>query len=150
MEKYKMVLKKRINILAGLIILVVILVICNSNNVFGNAGKEGFYGGALIEFQSGLLSGLMGIFIYKIVRYNLAMKDDTKLKKLYNTEHDERRKDIKQKSGGNVIIFSSIIIIFAGIILGNYNEIAFFSLVGCAMFQLNLCAVLKLYYSRKY
>lgn len=150
MEKYKRVLKKRIIILAGLIILAVGLEICNFNNVFGNAGVDGFDRGVLTGFQSGLLYGLTSIFIYLIVSYSLAMKDNTKLKKLYNTEHDERRKEIKQKSGGNVIIFNSIIIIFVGIIGGNYNEIVFYSLIGCAIFQLNLCAILKLYYSRKY
>lgn len=150
MEKYKLVLKKRIIIFTGLIILAVILQICAFNNVFGIAVRDGFNAGAMTGFQTGLLSGLSGIFIYQIVRYSLAMKDNIKLKKLYNTEHDERRKEIKQKSGGNVIIFSSIIIIFGGIILGSFNEIVFFSLIGCAMFQLNLCAVLKLYYSRKY
>jgi uncharacterized membrane protein len=149
-EKYKIVLKKRIAILAGLIILAVILEICNFNNVFGNAGSDGFDGGVITGFQTGLISALIGIFIYIIIRYSLAMKDNTKLKKLYNTEHDERRKDIKQKCGGNVVIFSSVIIIFGGIILGNFNQIIFFSLIGCAMFQLNFCAILKLYYSRKY
>jgi len=150
MEKYKLVLKKRITILSGLIILAVILQLCKLNNVFGNIGMEGFNGGVLKEFQTGLLTGLSAIFIYLIFRYNLAMKDNTKLKKLYNAEHDERRKEIKQKSGGNVIIFSSIIIVFVGIILGSFNEIVFYSLIGCAFFQLNLCAMLKLYYSRKY
>ncbi len=150
MEKYKLVLKKRIIILAGLIILAAILQICTFNNVFGIEGREGFNAGMMTEFQTGLLAGISAIFIYLIIRYNLAMRDSTKLKKLYNIEHDERRKEIKQKSGGNVIIFSSVIIIFGGIILGNYNEMVFYSLIGCAIFQLNLCAILKIYYLRRY
>lgn len=150
MEKYKLVLKRRTIIFTVFIIFAVVLQLCNLFNVFGNAVNDGFVGDVLTEFQTGLLFGITIIFVYLIVRYNLIMKDNIKLKKFYNAENDERRKEIKQKSGGNVILFSSIIIIFMGIIAGYFNKIIFFSLIACALFQLSLCALLKLYYSRKY
>ena len=150
MEKYKLVLKRRTIIFTVFIIFAVVLQLCNFLNVFGNAVNDGFVGDVLTEFQTGLLFGITIIFVYLIVRYNLIMKDNIKLKKFYNAENDERRKEIKQKSGGNVILFSSIIIIFMGIIAGYFNKIIFFSLIACALFQLSLCALLKLYYSRKY
>lgn len=150
MEKYKLVLKRRTIIFTVFIIFAVVLQLCNLFNVFGNAVNDGFVGDVLTEFQTGLLFGITIIFVYLIVRYNLIMKDNIKLKKFYNAENDERRKEIKQKAGGNVILFSSIIIIFMGIIAGYFNKIIFFSLIACALFQLSLCALLKLYYSRKY
>ena len=149
MEKYKIILKKRIIILTVLVAFAVVLQICNFNNVFEVAGNDGFRG-VMTGFQTGLLFSMIIIFGCLIVRYILTMKDSTKLKKLYNSENDERRKLIKQKCGGNVILFSSVTIIFAGIISGYFNEIVFFSLIACAMFQLNLCVILKLYYFKKY
>jgi hypothetical protein len=149
MLEFKMILKKRVIILTGVVIFAIILQIGIFCNVFESTGNDGFRG-VMVGLQTGLLCSMIILFISIIVRYNLIRKDEVKLKKLYNAEKDERKKEIKQKSGGNVMMVSSLIIIFTGIISGYFNEIAFFSLVGCGVLQLNLCGVLKLYYSNKY
>lgn len=150
MEKYKMVLKKRVIILIVLIIFATGLGIFGITNMFQVESKDTFSNGALAGFQTGLLFAIIVLSIGVIFRYIMAINDSTKLKKLYNIENDERRKAIKEKSGANVIIFSSTIIIFAGIISGYFNEIVFFSLIGCALFLLTVSVFLKLYYSKKY
>ncbi|MDF2819858.1 MAG: hypothetical protein K0R15_299 [Clostridiales bacterium] len=149
MEKYKKILKKRIIFLTIFVVFAVLLQIFIFYNGYEVADIESFRD-ELVGFQTGLLCSMIILFVFQIVRYIRAMKNDTQLKKLYNCENDERRKDIKQKSGGNVLLFSSVVIIFAGIISGYFNEVVSYTLIACAFFQLNLCALLKLYYSKKY
>lgn len=127
------------------IILAVILLIFNSMKMVEAGDEEPFSSGFIDGFQSGLLAALVGIFCVFIINYLIVMKDERKLRLLYNRENDERRKQIKLKSGGNVVLINSIIIIFAGIIAGYFNEIVFFSLIGCALFQLLMSTVIKVY-----
>jgi branched-subunit amino acid permease len=145
MEKYKRKLKTRILFMSLAIILAVILLIFNSMKMVEAGDEEPFSSGFIDGFQSGLLAALVGIFCVFIINYLIVMKDERKLRLLYNRENDERRKQIKLKSGGNVVLINSIIIIFAGIIAGYFNEIVFFSLIGCALFQLLMSTVIKVY-----
>ncbi|MHC1748590.1 MAG: hypothetical protein AB9856_09445 [Cellulosilyticaceae bacterium] len=149
MEKYRSIVQKRIMLLMVLTIVGIGIQIVGSCNLFGITGRD-FTDGAVVGFQMGLLFGIIGVSIGLTIRYGLALKDETKLKKLYNTENDERRKVIKQKSGGNVMLVSTCIIILVGIIAGYFNHIVFLSLVGAAIFQLMICVILKAYYSTKY
>ncbi|MDK2952373.1 MAG: hypothetical protein PWQ77_2038 [Kosmotogales bacterium] len=145
MEKYKKKLKTRILFMSLAIIFAVILLIFNSMKMVEAGDEETFSSGFIDGFQSGLLAALVGIFCVFIINYLIVMKDERKLRLLYNRENDERRKQIKLKSGGNVVLINSIIIIFAGIVAGYFNEIVFFSLIGCALFQLLVSAVIKMY-----
>lgn len=150
MENYKKLLHKRIIIMGVFIVFVAMLQISRQIGLLDYISNSQFGKVAIMEFQNGLMVGLELLFVLMIFRYQGALKDDAKLKKLYNYENDERRKLIKEKCGGNVIIISSLIIIFFGIISGYFNEIIFFSLIGCAIFQLVFCFGLKLYYLKKY
>lgn len=145
MEKYKRKLKTRILFMSLAIIFAVILLIFNSMKMVEAGDEEPFSSGFIDGFQSGLLAALVGIFCVFIINYSIVMKDEKKLRLWYNRENDERRKQIKLKSGGNVVLINSIIIIFAGIIAGYFNEIVFFSLIGCALFQLLVSTVIKMY-----
>lgn len=149
MDKYKMVLKKRIIILAVFVLFALTLT-GYSLLIVSNSVGEDLFAGNLIGFQCGLSCSLLLPFIFLITRYRSIMNNETKLRKLYNWENDERKKEIKQKSGANVILFCSVIIIFAGIIAGYFNEIVFYSLIGCAFFLLHVSVGLKLYYTKKY
>lgn len=148
MDNYKLVLKKRITILAVFVLMALILT--GYSLLIANSGGEDLFTGKLIGFQCGLSGSLLLPFIFMISRYTVIMKDETKLRKLYNWENDERKKEIKQKAGGNVILLCSVSIIFAGIVAGYFNEIVFYSLIGCALFLLHVSIVLKLYYTKKY
>lgn len=148
MEKYKEVLKKRNILFSVLVVFGVVMIILHRFDVLKATTDS--ISDILTGFQLGLLSSLSIVFSAMIFKYSSAIKDTTKLKKLYNAENDERRKTIKQKSGGNVLLVSSIIFVLSGIIAGYYNEIIFYTLIACAAFQLNLQAILKLYFSKKY
>lgn len=150
MEKYRCEVKKRIAILGALIIAAVGIEIFSIITVTSIDHEGAFSDGALEGFPIGLLTGIMVLLIMKVIQYSIAIKNDTKLRKLYNMENDERKRIIKEKSGANVVIFSSIIIIFVAIILGHYSKTIFLTLVGCAFFLLLVSISLKLYYSKKY
>jgi hypothetical protein len=150
MEQYRLVLKKRIKIMLLLTLFAAFLQSAIIFDIFDLTSEMGFLGGVVSGFQTGLLSAIMVIFIIISIRYLLIMKDEKKLKLMYNAENDERKIMIKQKSGGNVIIANSVIIIFAGIIAGYFNVIVFYSLVACGMFGIYFCLLLQLYYSKKY
>jgi hypothetical protein len=83
------------------------------------------------------------------VQYGKAIKDDTKLKLLYNKEYDERQSLIRQKAGMPMLMITSGIMIFAGIIAGYFNEIIFYILILTAMIQMTLGVIVKIYYIKK-
>jgi len=135
MEQYRKLLKRRIYLFTALIFLSVFLLMGGILGLFETNGGGDFVGGLLEGFQSGQITGLMAIFVFFIVRYAAVLRDDKKLKEQYKRENDERRKTIKEKSGGNAMLASTIIILFAGIISGYFNQTVFFSLTGCGIFH---------------
>lgn len=146
MEEYRKKLKVRILLLS---IIVVILIIVQFNFSFSNIVNSNSPA-MLPGFQAGLMTGIIILFCVMIIKYISALSNKTSLKIRYNIENDERRKNLKMKAGGNVILFNSICFIIAGIIAGYYNELVFYVLVACAMFQLAVSAILKVYYLKKY
>lgn len=153
MEKYQKVLKNRIKVLASVMILAVALVVMDYLGVFKAIGSN-FLENEMKGFQKGTLMGMLMTMIvicgYFIVRYCSVLKDEKKLRKLYNHENDEREKMIKNKTGAHVTILSATVLIFVAIIAGYFNQIVSLTLIGCAIFQLSLSVLLKLYYSNKY
>lgn len=148
MEKYKKVIKKRM-ILCGIIAVVsVVLGILHQSNFFDLISLY-TRNEALAGFQAGLLSGFGLLSLLLLFKYGKAIKDDTKLNILYNKEHDERQNLIRQKSGMPMLMITSGIMIFAGIIAGYLNEIIFYTLILAAMIQMTLGAMVKIYYMRK-
>ncbi|HOO33793.1 MAG TPA: hypothetical protein PLB99_11725 [Thermotogota bacterium] len=150
MEKYRKILRKRIYLMAIAIITAAILLLLQVSGLLSTKLESEFSTGMVSGFQSGLLTALIAVFTVVIVRYQKALKDKMKLQLLYNRENDERKKIIKQKSGGNIVIFYSVVIVFAAIIAGYFNTTVFHTLVACALFQLVVSSLLKLYYLKKY
>ena len=145
MDKYKKKLKVRMLLMAIAIIFAVVLLIFNSLRMV-EAGDDGTFSKGFIDgFQNGLLAAIVGIFCVFTIKYLSIFNNERKLKLWYNEENDERKNQIRLKSGGNVVLVDSVIIIFAGIIAGYFNEIIFFSLIACALFQLIVSAVIKIY-----
>ena len=100
------------------------------------------------EFQGGLISGLMVLVAMLIFRYSRALKDDTKLKAMYNQEHDERMKVIRQKSGMPMLLFLSIAMILCGMVAGYYNMTVFYTLIYAGLAQLTIGVIVKLVYMK--
>lgn len=145
MEKYKKTLQIRIRIMS----------ICVLGFVFFHIYERFFIleqtkDSMIRGFQEGLLIGLVITFLFLVIKYRRALKDEFALKKLYLRSIDERRKMIMDKSGGYIIVICSVIILIAGIIGGYFNETIFYSLIGCAYFLLHTKLILKIYYMKKY
>jgi hypothetical protein len=150
MEKYKRTLQRRILLMALTMIAAAVILSLQVFGFFGAELESDFSNGVVSGLQSGLLTGLILVFTFFIIRYQRATQDIVKLKLLQNKENDERTKAIKQKSGGNIVIFYSVVFILAGIIAGYYNTTVFYTLIVCAVFQLNVSAFLKIYFLKRY
>lgn len=117
-----------------------------SSVILTNEGEgETFSEGMMAGFRNGLLVAMIFGFTVYIIKYRRVMNDDKQLRFAYNRENDERRQQIKLKAGGNLVIFNAVILIFAGIVGGYFNVVIFYSVIGCAVFQLLVSAFIKLY-----
>jgi len=145
MEKYRKILRVRMLLMSMAIILAAVLLFMNSIKMVQTPEGDELSTGFIDGFQSGLLAAMMGLFVVFIIKYLLIYRDEKKLRLWYNHEKDERRQQIKLKAGGNLMIINSVILLFAGIIGGYFNVIIFYSVVACALFQLLVSAVIKIY-----
>lgn len=105
--------------------------------------QESIYG-----FQLGIVFGLLALAAVYVVRLRIAMRNETKLRMLYNEEHDERMKLIRSKAGMPMLLMTSSLLLIAAVVFGYFNSTIFYTLVLAAMFQLTLGAVIKLYYMK--
>jgi hypothetical protein len=102
----------------------------------------------LLGFQSGLLLGIGMVALVNIIKYRKALRDQQELQILYNKEHDERQLLITQKAGMPMLVITSSIMVFAGVISGYFNTVVFYTLIAAAMVQLLIGLSAKIYYSR--
>jgi len=150
MVYYKKILKNRILLMSLAIIAAAVILTFSSVILTDDGQGETFSEGFMEGFRNGLLVAMIFLFSAHIFKYSKIMKDEKKLKLAYNKEHDERRQQIKLKAGGNMVIINSVILIFAGIVGGYFNLIIFYSVIGCAIFQLLVSSFIKLYLLKKY
>lgn len=149
MEKYKKTLMKRIWLMAIIgiaITLMYLLDIPEKLRPIDNIHFSDYIKG----FQAGMISVLDIMFVYLIVRYITTLKNEVKLKRLYNAEMDERQKFIREKTGGNVMWVCAVTIIIGAIIAAYFSETVFFTMLGCGVFLLLTKKFLSIYYNGKY
>jgi hypothetical protein len=103
--------------------------------------SDGFVAG----FQFGLIVSIFGFSVFDIIKLSLAINDETKLKVLYNKEHDERLKAIRNKAGAPMIVVTSVLMVLAAIVAGYFNIVVFYTLVIAVAAQLSVSAIVKLY-----
>jgi len=144
MENFKMGIKRRILLFSGMILLAAVLGVYGFF-ASGNSEKASMTDGIISEFQVGLIFGIGVLALVQIIKLNIAMKDDKKLKMLYNKEHDERLKAIRSKAGMPMLMITSVMMLIAAIIAGYFNIVVFYTLVIGAMVQLSIGTIVKLY-----
>lgn len=103
----------------------------------------------LSNFQIAFVMCIAIVAIFMMSKYRKALKDKSKLQILYNQENDERLQLVRQKSGMPMVMITSTIMIFAGIIAGYLNETVFHTLIAASLIQLTICLFAKIYYMRK-
>lgn len=104
--------------------------------------------GEMFAFQYGLTIGIGLLAVLATVFNGLLLGNERKLQLALNRERDERLKTIRAKAGIPMILFTSVMMILAGIIAGYFNQIIFISLIAAGGMQLILACGVKLYYMK--
>lgn len=99
-------------------------------------------------FQCGLAAGATIMSLMLILRYSRALRDNNKLEILYNKENDERMKYIRAKAGFPLLWVTSVVMMLAGIIIGYFNTVVFYTLIATAALQLIVACVTKFVYMK--
>lgn len=147
MEQYRRKLKLQNILLAvGFMILVVIQVLAYLGIVTPNSDEHwaDYWNG----FIAGAAAGICILFLIGFLINIRALRNETKLKKLYIKENDERSAQVQKngKSAGATIFM--IIALPAAIVSGYFNITVFLTIVACEMvLSLIICGA-KLYYNR--
>ena len=144
MELFKKKLKTRIVLLCAVLLLFVAILLYNQ---FGE--NDALKDSLAFSFQCGFSAAGSIVLVFWLMKYRGALKDEAKLRLLYNEENDERMKSIRAKAGIPMVLILSLALVLAGMIIGYFNETVFVVLIGAALFQLLVSLGVKLYYKVK-
>jgi len=146
MEKFRTKVKQRMVVSSGIALVTLVLGAYSIYSiVFTDHSTASHSAGFMAGFQFGLIVSIFAFSLLDLVKLSRAIKDDTKLKVLYNKEHDERMKTIRSKAGMPLISLTSLLMIIAAIIAGYFNDVIFYTLVISVAAQLSVSAIVKLY-----
>ncbi|MCR5273138.1 MAG: hypothetical protein K6E13_09155 [Lachnospiraceae bacterium] len=106
------------------------------------------------DFMQGFVTGFLIVMlvfcIYNISKNFQAMKDDTKLTRLYNELHDERAYQIESKAGIFTMSCSVIVMLVLAIIVSFFSFEATLALLAAIFIQAIIKKISKAYYTRTY
>jgi hypothetical protein len=144
MELFKKKLKLRMLLFGILILFCLVIILINQ------IGTVLTYTECLaLSFQRGFSTAGILVLVTWMMKYRSALKDENKLRLLYNAENDERMKAIRAKAGVPIVLVLSLTLVLAGMIIGYWNATVFIVLVCVALFQLLASLGVKLYYKIK-
>ena len=144
MELFKKKIKARIILLCTVLLLFVTILLYNQ---FG--ASDALKNSLAFSFQCGFSAAGSIVLVFWLMKYRAALKDETKLRLLYNEEKDERMSAIRAKAGIPMVLILSMALVLGGMIIGYFNETVFVVLIGVALFQLLVSLGVKLYYKVK-
>ena len=150
MEKFRNVLKKRLALMIAFDGLAVILIALTGFYGKITAGGSENLADFIEGSQAGTFFVLQFMVLVSLVNYVTALKSESKLKKLYIEEKDERRKLIQDKIGGVGFNFVLGAIATATVMAGFYHQIVFATLTGVMIFMALVKGFLKVYYRNKF
>lgn len=147
MEKYRKIVRIKMILLALLALTAVALGIYN---VFfeSDPGASGFSAGMLSGFRTGMAIGIGGFALIQMIGLGKAIRDEKKLKELYNKEHDERLRAIRAKAGMPILLITSVLMLIAALIAGPLSVPIFYTLLIASSAQLLISLVVKMYYMK--
>ena len=144
MEQYRKNLKIRIALFGVTVLIFAVILIYNQ---FG--ATDALKDSLAFSFQCGFSAAGALVLVFWMMKYRSALKDEAKLRILYNEENDERMKAIRAKAGVPMVLILSLALVLAGMIIAYWNETVFVVLIGVALFQLLVSLGVKLYYKIK-
>lgn len=144
MDKYRGILRKRL-ITAGVYCLIILLLAVIEIII----GKEQRISEHILKFNIGFCIGILGSIIFDMAKYIVALKDESKLKKLYINENDERNKYINAKIGSSGMRIMLAVLAGCTVISGFINMTIFITLFCVLVFSILMIFILKLYYNKR-
>ena len=128
MELFKKKIKTRIVLLCAVLLLFVAILLYNQ---FG--ASEALKDSLAFSFQCGVSASGSLVLVFWLMKYRGALKEETKLRLLYNEEKDERMSAIRAKAGIPMVLILSMALVLGGMFIGYFNETAFVVLIGNVM-----------------
>lgn len=144
MEQYRKNLRIRIALFGILILFCLVIILINQFSTVPTYTES-----LALSFQRGFSTAGMLVLVFWMMKYRAALRDEAKLRLLYNEENDERMKAIRAKAGVPMVLILSLTLVLAGMIIGYWNETVFVVLICVALFQLLASLGVKLYYRGK-
>ena len=144
MELFRKKLKTRIVLFCAVLLLFVTILLYNQ---FG--ANDAVKDSLAFSFQCGFSAAGSLALVFWLMKYRGALKDEAKLRLLYNEEKDERMSAIRAKAGIPMVVILSMMLVLGGMIIGYFNETVFVVLIGAALFQLLVSIGVKLFYKVK-
>lgn len=144
MELFRKKLKTRVVLLCAVLLLFVAILLYNQ---FG--AVDALKDSLAFSFQCGFSAAGSIVLVFWLMKYRGALRDEAKLRLLYNEEKDERMSAIRAKAGIPMVLILFLALVLAGMIIGYFNETVFVVLIGAALFQLLVSLGVKLYYKAK-
>lgn len=116
------------------------------NPVAGDSHWQSMWRG----FNSGAAIGILALMLFGLIRNLLSLKSDTKLKKLYIKNHDERTIQV-QTSAQAAGMRTALLLELVGIIVSGYfNVTVSLTILACVFVSSIITALFKLYYFKKF
>ena len=144
MDQFKKKLKTRITLLCAVLLLFVAILLYHP---FG--ASSALKRSLAFSFQCGFSAAGSLALVFWLMKTRRALKDEAKLRLLYNEENDERMSAIRAKAGIPIVLILSMMLVLAGMVIGYFNETVFVVLICVALFQLLVSLGVKIYYVRK-
>ena len=106
------------------------------------------------EFAHGVLIGLVIVIevfsLLNIAKNLTALKDETKLRRLYNENHDERTEQIAAIAGQKGLKFAIVIVLIVAFVVSYFSLEAFIAMLACIIIFSATVKICRLYYTRTY
>lgn len=88
--------------------------------------------------------------LLNIAKNLTALKDETKLRRLYNENHDERTEQIEAIAGQKGLKFAIVIVLIAAFVVSYFSLEAFIAMLACIIIFSATVKICRLYYTRTY
>ena len=122
MEQFKKKLNLRMRLFGFLVLFCIVIILINQFGTFITYTES-----LAFSFQRGFSAAGALVLVFWMMKYRGALRDETKLRLLYNEENGERMKAIRAKAGVPMVLILSLTLVLAG--MDAFHPCAFFVLL---------------------
>lgn len=147
--KMRAKIKKRIKKKSVFLVVMIILMIVAISGIIPIQSQIDVSEDTIKGYQAGILTALIGFTICYIIRDVKALKDDSRLKRLFYKENDERAKYIDQKVGCSSMKIVIVIMALGSVVASYFDFAVFVTMVVMIYVQAIIETILRGYYTRR-